>query len=189
MYDVLVIGGGLAGGSAAIYTAQGSLKTAVIDSGKSQIKQVSLLYNYPGIREVSGQSLIDTIREQAKAAGAEWQDGSVEEVKKTVEGFSVCLTEGNEIKTKYLVIATNLYTALLEKMGFELAVNEKVPSGKIKKVLGIGTDGSTHIPNLYITSLLAGLSSQSVIAAGHGASVGTSIVSKESGKTYMWHDK
>jgi thioredoxin reductase (NADPH) len=38
MLDVLVIGGGISGCSAAIYTAQGSLRTAVIDSGKSQIK-------------------------------------------------------------------------------------------------------------------------------------------------------
>jgi thioredoxin reductase (NADPH) len=78
---------------------------------------------------------------------------------------------------------------LLESLGFELAVNEKVPSGKIKKVLGIDPDGTTKLPNLYITSLLAGISSQSVIAAGHGASIGISIVSKENGKAYMWHDK
>lgn len=70
-----------------------------------------------------------------------------------------------------------------------MAVNERVPCGKIKKVIGIGPDGTTHIPNLYITSLLAGLSSQSVIAAGHGAGVGISVVSLETGVTYMWHDK
>lgn len=189
MYDVLVIGGGLAGGSAAIYTAQGGLRTAVADTGKSQVKQVSYLYNYPGIREVSGKSLIDTIREQALTAGAMWHDGAVEEVKMTDDGFSVWMTDGKEYRTRYLIIATNLQTSLLEKMGFQLTVNDKVPSGKIKKVLGIGHDGSTHIPNLYITSLLAGLSSQSVIAAGHGASVGIAIVSKETGKSYMWHDQ
>jgi len=188
MFDVLIIGGGIAGGSAAIYTAQGGLKTAVADSGKSQIKQVSKLSNYPGINEIKGQSLLATIKEQAITAGTEWHEGTVEEVKQTESGFSVLSSDGQVFLTKYLIIATNLQTALLESLGFELAVNEKVPSGKIKKVIGIRHDGSTNIPNLYITSLLAGLSSQSVIAAGHGAGVGISIVSKETGVSYMWHD-
>ena len=189
MLDVLVIGGGIAGGSAAIYTAQGGLKTAVADSGKSQVKQVSSLYNYPGIREISGQSLIQTIKDQALASGSAWHDGTVEQVKILDEGFRVMMADGKEIRTRYLIIATNLQTALLEELGFELTVNEKVPSGKIKRVLGVGQDGSTHIPNLFITSLLAGLSSQSVIVAGHGASVGIAIVSRETGKSYMWHDQ
>ncbi|MBS8264480.1 FAD-binding protein [Mesobacillus boroniphilus] len=189
MLDVLVIGGGISGGSAAIYTSQGGLKTAVIDSGKSQIKQVSKLFNYPGMKEITGLELLENIKDQALAAGTEWIEGAVETVQRNDNGYSVNLTDGKELASKYLVIATNLQTSLLEGLGFKLAVNEKVPSGKIKKVLGIDPDGTTKLPNLYITSLLAGLSSQSVIAAGHGASIGISIVSKETGKTYMWHDK
>ena len=189
MLDVLVIGGGISGGSAAIYTSQGGLKTAVIDSGKSQIKQVSKLFNYPGVKEIAGSELLENIKDQALASGTEWYEGAVESVERVEEGYSVIMNDGKELTSKYLVIATNLQTSLLEKLGFELAVNEKVPSGKIKKVLGIDHDGTTKLPNLYITSLLAGLSSQSVIAAGHGASIGIAIVSKETGKTYMWHDK
>jgi thioredoxin reductase (NADPH) len=189
MLDVLVIGGGISGGSAAIYTSQGGLETAVIDSGKSQIKQVSKLFNYPGIKEITGPELLDNIKDQAIDGGTEWLEGSVETVTRTDQGYSVKMTDGNERAAKYLVIATNLQTSLLESLGFELAVNQKVPSGKIKKVLGIEHDGTTKLRNLYITSLLAGLSSQSVIAAGHGASIGISIVSKETGKSYMWHDK
>ncbi|WP_226676794.1 pyridine nucleotide-disulfide oxidoreductase [Mesobacillus jeotgali] len=189
MLDVLVIGGGISGGSASIYTSQGGLKTAVIDSGKSQIKQVSKLFNYPGIKEITGSELLENIKDQALAAGTQWNEGSVETVLRNDNGYSVILTDGKEFVSKYLIIATNLQTSLLENLGFELAVNEKVPSGKIKKVLGIDPDGTTKLPNLYITSLLAGLSSQSVIAAGHGTAIGISIVSKETGKTYMWHDK
>lgn len=189
MLDVLVVGGGISGGSAAIYTAQGGLDTAVIDSGKSQIKQVSKVFNYPGIKEITGPELLGNIKEQAVAAGTEWFEGTVQSVEQKESAFEVSLADGRKLETKYLVVATNIQTSILESIGFELAVNEKVPSGKIKKVLGIDPDGKTHIPNLYITSLLAGLSSQSVIASGHGASVGISIMSIETGKSYMWHDK
>ena len=189
MLDVLVIGGGISGGSAAIYTSQGGLKTAVIDSGKSQIKQVSKLYNYPGVKAITGSELLENIKEQALVSGAEWYEGTVESIDQNEEGYSVILADGKELAAKYVVIATNVQTSLLEKLGFELAVNEKVPSGKIKKVVEMNHDGTTKLPNLYITSLLAGLSGQSVIASGHGASIGISIVSKETGKTYMWHDK
>ena len=156
---------------------------------RSQIKQVSKLFNYPGIKEITGSELLENIKDQSIAAGTEWIEGTVETVNKIDSGYSVILTDGKEFVSKHLVIATNLQTSLLESLGFELAVNEKVPSGKIKKVLGIDPDGTTKLPNLYITSLLAGLSSESVIAAGHGASIGISIVSKETGKSYMWHDK
>lgn len=189
MLDVLVIGGGISGGSAAIYTSQGGLDTAVVDSGESQIKQVSKLFNYPGVKEITGTELLENIKEQALESGTDWYEGAVESIERLEEGYSVILSDGKKLSSKFLIIATNLQTSLLEGLGFELAVNEKVPSGKIKKVLGIGHDGKTKLPNLYITSLLAGLSSQSVIAAGHGASIGISIVSMETGKTYMWHDK
>jgi thioredoxin reductase (NADPH) len=133
MLDVLIIGGGIAGGSAAIYTAQGGLETTVVDSGKSQINQVSKLFNYPGFKEISGQSLLATIQEQAISAGTLWHEGTVEEVKETETGFFVLMTDGHMFLSKYIIIATNLQTALLERLGFEMAVNDKVPSGKVKK--------------------------------------------------------
>jgi thioredoxin reductase (NADPH) len=95
------------------------------------------------------------IKDQAIASGAEWTEGVVEAITQIDNVFSVLLADGKELVAKHLVIATNLQTRLLENLGFELAVNEKVPSGKIKKVLGIEPDGTTNLPNLYITSLLA----------------------------------
>ncbi|WP_246017816.1 pyridine nucleotide-disulfide oxidoreductase [Mesobacillus subterraneus] len=165
------------------------MKTTIINSGKSQINQVSKLYNYPGIKEISGSGLLETMKKQAVAAGTQWVEGAAEAIIHKDNGYSVILTDGTELNTKYIIIATNLQTGLLERLGFELTVNEKVPSGKIKKVLGIEADGSTHLSNLYITSLLAGIPSQSVIAAGHRASIAITIVTRETGKVYMWHDK
>lgn len=73
MYDVIVIGAGPAGLSAAIY-AQRAGKQVLVLEGKSyggQIINTSKIENYPGIQEVSGFGFATGLYEQAKATGAE----------------------------------------------------------------------------------------------------------------------
>lgn len=188
MVDVVVIGGGISGGSAAIYTSKGNLTTTVIDSGHSQIKKVSTIFNYPGIHEISGEELIVTIEQQAREYGTEWIYDEVIAIKRLDNIFVVQTKNGHVYKSKYVIIATNLHVDLFSALGIELIVNEKVPSGKIKKVINLKTNGQTEFDNLYVTGLLAGLPSQSVIAASHGVQVAIEIISKETEKTYMWHD-
>ncbi len=187
MHDVLIIGGGIAGLSAAVYTAYGKLDTIVLDTEASQIKKVGTLHNYPGILETSGEQLVENMRKQAESFGANVQVDEVKEITPHDGGFSV-ETETGTLAAKNVIIATNIKTDLLEKMGFNLTINGKVPSGKIKQVEGVGFDGKTSRENLYIAGLLTGLSSQSVIAAGQGAQLGVDIVTRETGKTFIWHD-
>ncbi|MDR3610526.1 MAG: FAD-dependent oxidoreductase [Ignavibacteriaceae bacterium] len=74
--DILIIGGGPAGLSAAIYTAQAKLKTIVVDKDLpgGQVKVTHLVSNYPGFAEpVSGYMLMHYMSEQAKAAGADFR--------------------------------------------------------------------------------------------------------------------
>lgn len=188
MEDVVIIGGGISGGSAALYTSKGNLKTTVIDAGHSQINKVSTIFNYPGIHEISGEELIVTIEQQARDFGTEWIYDEVIAVSQEDDVFIVETKSGHVYKSKYVIIATNLQVDLFSPLGIELTVNEKVPSGKIKKVIDLSSDGQTEIENLFVTGLLAGLPSQSVIAASHGVQVAIEIVSRETEKTYMWHD-
>lgn len=74
-YDVIIIGGGPAGASAAIYTARSDLKTLVIDKGLTAgaLGVTAKLSNYPGVvGPVSGAELVEIMRGQAESFGAEF---------------------------------------------------------------------------------------------------------------------
>lgn len=187
MVEVIVVGGGVAGLAASLFTQKAGLRTLVFDTGVSQLKKVSMVWNYLGKIGDSGEQLLDNYRKQATDIGVEVRDEEVVSVKPE-DGFFTVQTAEETYQAKYVVIATNMNTQLLSDLGFELAVNEKVPSGKIKMIKGIGWEGETRIANLYVAGLLAGLPSQAIIAAGQGAAVGVNIATKETGKTYMWHD-
>ena len=74
-YDVLIIGGGPAGATAAIYAARSGLKVAILDKGLTTgaLGTTSKIANFPGLDgEVSGMELLKTMRKQALEFGAEF---------------------------------------------------------------------------------------------------------------------
>ena len=71
-YDVVIVGGGPAGVSAAIYTARADLSTVIIDKGISSgaLGMASKIANYPGYEDaVKGLDLLEDMRRQAKKFG------------------------------------------------------------------------------------------------------------------------
>jgi len=74
-FDVLIIGGGPAGASAAIYAARAGLKVGILDKGLTTgaLGTTSKIANYPGIEgEIPGAQLLQTMRDQARGFGAEF---------------------------------------------------------------------------------------------------------------------
>jgi thioredoxin reductase (NADPH) len=106
--DVLIIGGGPAGLSAAIYTAQAKLKTIVVDRDLpgGQVKITHLVSNYPGFSEpISGYMLMHQMSEQAKSAGAEFR--SAVDITETNLVNKFIVVDGYEtIKARKIIIAT-----------------------------------------------------------------------------------
>ena len=106
--DVLVIGGGPAGLSAAIYAAQAKLKTIVVDRELpgGQVKVTHLVSNYPGFHEpVSGYMLMHQMAEQAKAAGVEFRS-AVEITQLDLENKNIVVDGVEAISAKKIILAT-----------------------------------------------------------------------------------
>lgn len=70
MLDCLIVGGGPAGLTAAIYLARFRRDIRVIDSGSSRASLIPTSHNYPGFPEgISGRDLLGRLREQARRYG------------------------------------------------------------------------------------------------------------------------
>ena len=71
-YDAIIVGGGPAGLSAAIYLSRAKYSVLVLEKEKfgGQITITSQIVNYPGVLEDSGEGLTDKMRQQAESFGA-----------------------------------------------------------------------------------------------------------------------
>jgi thioredoxin reductase (NADPH) len=86
-FDCLVIGGGPAGLTAALYLARFRRKVMVVDSGSSRASLIPKTHNYPGFAEISGERLLAELRKQAEHYGAVLRHGAVEDLELTPSGF------------------------------------------------------------------------------------------------------
>ncbi len=117
MYDVIIVGAGAAGLTAAIYTCRKKLKTAIIsiDVG-GQTNLTSHIENYPGTGPMHGIVLMQRFQNEAIGFGAELIMGKVNKVDKTEKGFKVGLTNGEEYECKALILA---YGKVPRSLGIE----------------------------------------------------------------------
>lgn len=106
-YDIVIIGGGPAGASAAVYAANSKLSTLVIDKA-SKARTLALTHevaNYPGVREeITGLELLTRIQIQAKGFGAKFLRSSVVSVNFSTDVKEIKIPEG-VVKAKAVFIS------------------------------------------------------------------------------------
>ena len=108
IYDVIIIGGGPGGLTAAQYASRAKLKTVVLDKSSTAgaLAYSSRIENYPGLsRPVAGRDLLDIMRKQAVGFGAEYHETQVVGVNLSDE-IKEAITMDRALSGKTMIIAT-----------------------------------------------------------------------------------
>ncbi|MEI8143586.1 MAG: FAD-dependent oxidoreductase [Candidatus Berkelbacteria bacterium] len=105
MTDVVIIGGGPAGLTAAIYTSRREMKTVLIsrDIG-GQMSNTSDIENFPGFDQISGIELAQKMMTQAQKFGTDIQFEQVKKIEKNATGFTVS-SNTKSIETRSIILA------------------------------------------------------------------------------------
>jgi len=126
MNDVIIIGSGPAGWTAAIYASRADLKPLLFEGGEpgGQLMTTTDVENFPGFpKGVQGPELMQVMKEQAARFGTEIISAHVDKLEKTADGFEVTAAE-KTYQTKTVIISTG---ATARRLGLE---SEKELYGK-----------------------------------------------------------
>ena len=107
--DSLVIGGGPAGLTAAIYLARFHLRVRLVDAGQSRVSWIPRTHNhagYPG--GIPGTELLERMREQVAEFGVAVENGLVEHLEQGDDGFGARLSDGDVVQARTVLLATGV---------------------------------------------------------------------------------
>lgn len=163
MEDIVIIGGGPAGLSAALYASRAGAKVTVIESGApgGKLNLTAHIENYPGVKKKMGPELAYEMYEQSLSFGASLK---MTEVKQIIDlgDYKKVITSKEEIETKAVIIATGTKE---RKMGLPLE-DEMTGQGisycavcdgpffKGKEVAVVGGGNSAIEESLYLASIV-----------------------------------
>jgi thioredoxin reductase (NADPH) len=106
--DCLIVGGGPAGLTAAMYLARYRRNARLIDAGESRAALIPASHNYPGFKGIEGVELLRRLKEQALTYGASCVPGEVMELRRHGAVGFTALCGGKEMQARTILLATGL---------------------------------------------------------------------------------
>ena len=178
MADVIIVGDGPAGLSAALFLAKNGQSVSVFGVDKTAMHSAKLR-NYLGIPEITGNDFQKIARQQVQNFGATIHDQQVNSIEQSGDGFAVVTEDGERHESKYLVIAEGKSIKLAQSLGLTISRS------------GIEVDHNyrSSIDRLYVVGRSTRLArSQAIISAGTGAVAALDILAAEKGKDVTDYD-
>jgi thioredoxin reductase (NADPH) len=108
MLDCLIVGGGPAGLTAAIYLARYRRTALLVDDGESRAALIPASHNYPGFKGIAGPDLLSRLRTQALFYGAALEHGRVASLQRAPQGGFTAQWRGPHIAARTILLATGL---------------------------------------------------------------------------------
>jgi thioredoxin reductase len=172
MVDVIVVGGGAAGLSAALFTQKNGLETVVFDTDDTWLHEAHL-FNYLGIGSRDGSAFLETARRQVDSFGVDRRQGeAVTDVEATDGGFHVATADGDH-EADYLVLATGANRDLAESLGCAFDGD----------VVDVDVTMETSVDDAYATGAMVREEEwQAIISAGDGAAAALNVLTTEKGE-------
>ncbi|MDO4198197.1 MAG: thioredoxin-disulfide reductase [Erysipelotrichaceae bacterium] len=162
-YDLIIIGAGPAGLSAAIYASRANLKTLVIEASVAggKLSKTHMIENYPGIKEISGMELADQLVEHGQSFGAKLITETITKIELNDDEKTVETSNGNTYKSKAVIIATGTKEKTLDLEHADEYTGRGVSYCAVcdgffyrkKPVVVIGGGNSALEESLYLASL------------------------------------
>jgi len=169
--DVIIIGSGCAGLTAAIYAGRANLSPLVIDGFEpgGQLSLTTMVENFPGFPDgILGPDLIENMRKQAQRFGAEFKAGAVTEVDLSKRPFRI--TSGKEVyETRALIVASG---ATARMIGLESE----------KKLIGYGVSTCATCDGYFFRG-----KEIAVVGGGDSAMEEANFLSKFASRVYLLH--
>lgn len=180
-YDVVVVGGGISGLTASMFTARHDLDTIVLDTGESILRRNAHLENFPGFPGgVNARHLLDLVAEQATNAGVTRYEAEVETVSVADEGFVISTIAGETCAATYVIAATK------NEVGYLEGIDAVGIIDRGDTFVDVDERGRSGVEGLYVAGRLAENPHQAVVSAGHGATVAITILEDDAKPFY--HD-
>jgi thioredoxin reductase (NADPH) len=118
-YDVVVVGGGAAGLSAALVLGRSRRSVLVIDAGEPRNARAAHMHNYLGREGAKPAELLALGREEVGRYGVEVRSGRVSSAARVGGGFALGLADGSTVSSRRLVLATGVLDVLPQVPGLE----------------------------------------------------------------------